>query len=100
MAKYHKVVNNEVVEYKTMDEDFFNNEFVDTTPGEWIKVEGDMFGVGLIYHDGEFKPKSPFASWSWDSVSTQWVAPTAYPTDGERYSWDEETTSWTQLDPQ
>jgi hypothetical protein len=56
-------------------------------------------GVGYTYdesRDAFIAPKS-FASWTLNETTCQWEAPVAYPTDGESYSWDEETTSWVPL---
>ena len=44
-----------------------------------------------------FIPNKPWASWTLNETTCQWEAPVAYPTDGESYSWDEETTSWVPL---
>ena len=34
------------------------------------------------------------ASWSWDSTSNLYVAPSNPPDDGQGYIWDEATTAW------
>ena len=34
------------------------------------------------------------ASWSWDSTSNLYVAPSNPPGDGQGYIWDEATTAW------
>ena len=53
-------------------------------------------GIGYTYDSGRdaFIPPKPFASWTLNETSCLWEAPVAYPTDGERYIWNEETTSW------
>ena len=43
--------------------------------------------------ENAFNAERP-ASWTWDEVSTTYVAPVAPPTDGFPYLWDEATTSW------
>ena len=45
-----------------------------------------------------FIPPKPFESWALDEATCQWEAPTPMPTDDKRYSWDEETTSWIEVD--
>jgi hypothetical protein len=35
-----------------------------------------------------------FASWVFDEITCSFKSPTSYPDDGQRYSWDEATTSW------
>lgn len=53
-------------------------------------------GIGYTYDSvrDAFIPPKPFASWLLNEDSCLWEAPVAMPTDGERYTWNEETTSW------
>ena len=53
-------------------------------------------GIGYSYDPvrDAFVPPKPFASWSLNETSCIWEPPVAYPTDGNAYSWNEETTSW------
>lgn len=55
-------------------------------------------GIGYTYQADidAFVPPQPYASWTLDD-NAQWQAPTAMPTDGKRYSWDEATTSWIEI---
>jgi hypothetical protein len=41
-----------------------------------------------------FIPPKPFPSWLLDEDTCRWEAPIPYPTDGERYTWDEAAQSW------
>ena len=53
-------------------------------------------GIGYTYDetlDAFIAPK-PFPSWVLNEESCVYEAPVAYPTDGEKYTWNEETTSW------
>ena len=53
-------------------------------------------GIGYTYdedRDAFIAPK-PFNSWILNETTCLWEAPTAYPDDGERYTWNETTTSW------
>jgi hypothetical protein len=36
----------------------------------------------------------PFPSWTLNQETGSWDSPVSCPTDGQRYYWDEETTSW------
>ena len=36
----------------------------------------------------------PFNSWVLNNTTCKWEAPTAYPSDGKPYVWDESSTSW------
>ena len=56
-------------------------------------------GIGYTYDEDKdaFIPKQPFNSWTLNEDTCQWEAPVAYPDDGKKYNWNEETTSWDEL---
>ena len=56
-------------------------------------------GIGFTYDETRdaFIPKQPFNSWTLNEDTCQWEAPVAYPDDGKRYNWNEETTSWDEI---
>ena len=51
-------------------------------------------GVGYEWDGVGFFAPQPYPSWTKDADTYLWNAPVAYPTDGERYSWNEETVAW------
>ena len=53
-------------------------------------------GIGYTYDRGrdEFIPPKPYNSWILNESTCRWEAPIPYPSDGQMYNWDEETTSW------
>jgi hypothetical protein len=53
-------------------------------------------GIGYTYDEDRdaFIPKKPFNSWILNEDTCLWNAPVTYPTDGERYSWNESTLTW------
>jgi hypothetical protein len=53
-------------------------------------------GIGYTYDFARdaFIPPKPFDSWTLNENSCLWEAPVAMPDDGQRYEWNEETTSW------
>lgn len=53
-------------------------------------------GIGYTYDSQRdaFIPPQPYPSWTLDEESCLWESPIPYPTDGESYIWNEETTSW------
>lgn len=57
-------------------------------------------GIGYTYdaQRDAFIPPKPYTSWVLNEEICQWSAPTPYPTDGNRYSWDESTISWTLVE--
>ena len=56
-------------------------------------------GIGFKYdqYRDAFIAKQPFNSWTLNEDTCQWEAPSAYPDDGKRYNWNEETTSWEEV---
>jgi len=101
MAHWAKVKSGKVVKVISADESFFET-FVDDSPGRWIETFKDrsqrvhFAGIGYNYDATAdvFYPTSPFSSWTLNTTSYVWEPPVAYPTDGEKYVWNEETTSW------
>lgn len=56
-------------------------------------------GLGYTYdydRDAFISPK-PFNSWVLNETSCLWEAPVPMPTDGKRYTWNEETVSWVEI---
>jgi hypothetical protein len=41
-----------------------------------------------------FVPPQPFASWVLEESTCRWQPPVAAPSDGNAYSWDEDSKSW------
>lgn len=56
-------------------------------------------GVGYTYDPDidAFVAPQPYASWILDPETAQWQAPIPYPTDGQRYAWNETTQTWDLL---
>jgi hypothetical protein len=123
MAHFAKVDQGIVVDVIVAENEFFEN-FIDTTPGEWIQCSYNTHGgvhynpetgepsddqskalrknypsVGFTYDfdkDAFIEPK-PYPSWILDEESCTWSAPVDHPMDG-LYRWDEDTTSWVLRD--
>jgi hypothetical protein len=60
------------------------------------KIRKNYAGIGYTYDATRdaFIPPQPFPSWVLNESTCLWDAPTPMPTDGQRYYWDEPTTSW------
>ena len=120
MASFAKIgLNNKVIEVLSVH----NNELLDSN-GVEQEVNGIDFltkltgwsiwkqtsynnnfrknhaGIGYTYDEDRdaFIPKKPYNSWILNETTCQWEAPVAMPDDGQRYSWNEETTSWDLVD--
>lgn len=122
MAHFAKVENGIVTNVIVAEQ-----EFIDTLPETetWIQTSYNTFGGvhydpetnepsadqskalrlnyagrGFIYDaelDAFYRPQ-PFDSWSLNTSTGLWEAPTAYPEDGNMYTWDEATTSWVAVE--
>lgn len=61
-------------------------------------------GIGYTFSDapewsaqgGAFIPPQPFPSWTLNTDTALWDAPTPMPEEGGPYTWDEDTTSWVE----
>jgi len=55
-------------------------------------------GIGYTYNESldAFVPPKPFASWTLNSETASWDAPTAMPDDGKFYHWEEGSLSWVE----
>ena len=61
-----------------------------------IPYRKNYAGIGYSYdeqRDAFISPK-PYESWILNEDTCLWEPPVPYPTDGERYLWNEETISW------
>jgi hypothetical protein len=53
-------------------------------------------GIGYTYDETRdaFIPPKPFNSWVLNEDTCLWNSPVAFPTDGEKYTWNESTLTW------
>jgi len=118
MSHFAKVVDGVVVNVIVAEQDY-----IDTLPEEetWIQtsyntrggvhydqetglssddqtqaLRGNYAGRGFVYdseHDAFYRPQ-PYSSWALNTTSFMWEPPVAYPTDGQKYNWNEESQTW------
>ena len=120
MSYYAKVKDGTVVNVISAKETFFD-DFVDNSPGQWIKTSYNTKGgihydpttgqpsqdqskslrknfasIGDLYDQtlDAFMPPKPFPSWTLDEATCLWEAPVPMPDDGKMYNWDEDSGSW------
>lgn len=108
MAHFAKVENGIVTqvivaEQDVIDSGLFGDGWVQTsynTRGgqhpEGRPLRKNYAGIGFTYDEQRdaFIPPKLHQSWSLNEESCLWEPPVPYPTDGQRYSWDEENQSW------
>jgi hypothetical protein len=120
MSHFAKVENGVVVqvivaEQDVIDSGIFGHGWVQTsynTHGgqhpEGRPLRKNYAGIGYTYdiEKDAFIPPKPFPSWLLNEETCLWNSPVPYPTDvgttenPKRYSWDETTTSWVELNDQ
>ena len=63
--------------------------------------ENFVVGIGYTYNNSTqaFTPPKPYPSWILNEQTNEWESPNPGPMDGNSYNWDEETTSWIQVQP-
>ena len=102
MAHFAKInKTNIVTDVIVAEQDFINSGKVGDS-FLWIQTSyngsfrKNYAGIGFQYdktRDAFIAPK-PFNSWLLNETTCRWEAPTAYPTDGERYIWNETAATW------
>jgi hypothetical protein len=62
-------------------------------------IRKNAAGAGYTYDPDRdaFIPPKTYPSWILDEQTCQWNPPIQYPSDGNRYEWDEQTTSWKEI---
>lgn len=114
MAHFAKVVDGIVTQVIVAEPEFFYT-FVDSSPGEWVQtsynthggvhanggtpLRKNYAGIGYTYDKQRdaFIPPKPYSKWVLNEQSCLWEAPTQYPNDGGRYTWDDDAGNWVLL---
>ena len=102
MSHFAKINSSNIVtEVIVAEQDFINSGAVGDS-FLWVQTSyngnfrKNYAAVGHTYDktkDAFIAPK-PYPSWTLVEDTCQWEAPVSYPTDGQSYSWDEDTTAW------
>jgi hypothetical protein len=123
MSHFAEINNNRIVQRVIVaDQDFIDsgavgdpNNWVQTSyntrggvhyapnshePDGGVALRKNYAGIGYTYdesRDAFIAPKN-YPSWILDNDTCRWNAPTPYPDDGKNYSWNEDTTSWKEIE--
>ena len=92
------------VEQEQLGVDFINKLY--NTRDVWKQtsynnnIRKNYADIGYQYDQTRdaFIPPKPFNSWTLNETTCLWESPVAYPTDGQRYAWNEETQQWDFVD--
>ena len=96
-----EVVSNDVAITEQTGIDFLRNLYNDQN-AQWFQtsynnnIRKNFAAIGYSYdqsRDAFIAPK-PFNSWILNEETCLWGAPVAYPDDDNKYTWNEETTTW------
>jgi hypothetical protein len=68
-------------------------------PDSGVALRKNYAGKGYTYDQTRdaFIAPQPFPSWLLDEDTCLWDAPIPRPDDGKMYRWDEDTTSWVEV---
>jgi hypothetical protein len=82
--------------YNTRGGIHYDSETGDPSTDQSKALRKNYAGIGYAYDAARdaFIPPQPFASWVLNEDTCLWEAPTPYPTDGEIYTWEEDTQQW------
>ena len=91
----------EGVETESVGAEFCRNLF----GGTWIQtsyngtIRKNYAGIGYTYDSQRdaFIPPRLFNSWVLNEDTCLWEPPVAYPNDGAKYRWNEETINWVEI---
>ena len=111
MAHYAKVEDGVVTQVIVAD----NKEWCETNlGGTWVQtsyntsggvnnrqggeaLHKNYAGIGYTWDGIGFAAPQPFPSWTKNSETYFWEAPTPKPVDDKFYRWDEDTTTWVEI---
>jgi hypothetical protein len=106
MSHFAEIDNDGIVKRVIVAEQDFINSGAVGDSFRWIQTSyNDNFrknyaGVGMTYdktRDAFISPK-PYSSWGLNEDTCRWEPPTALPDLDKEYSWDEDTTSWKEIE--
>lgn len=119
MSHFAKVENGKVVQVIVAEQDFIDSGVVghgwvqtsyntrgnvhygqDGQPDGGVALRGNYAGIGYTYDEANdvFYAPQPFPSWILNNQTWLWEAPVPYPNDDKLYRWDEDTTSWVEVE--
>jgi hypothetical protein len=117
MSHFAKVENGTVTEVIVAEQDFINSGAVGN-PMDWVQtsyntrngvhygqdgnpdggtaMRGNYAGIGYVYDSTNdvFYIPQPHPSWTLNTTTWTWEAPTPMPADGKSYVWDEPSSNW------
>ena len=98
------VHNNELLDSNGVEQEANGIDFLTKLTGWsiWVQtsynnnIRKNHAGIGYTYDEDRdaFIPKKPYNSWILNETTCLWEAPVALPDTENRYTWNEEITTW------
>jgi hypothetical protein len=95
-----EVVSNDIATTEQAGIEFLQNLYNDRATWKQTSYNGNIrrnfAGIGWKYDQtiDAFISPQPYPSWTLNETTCVWEAPVAYPTDGQRYTWNETNQTW------
>ena len=105
MSHFAEINNDGVVQRVIVAEQDFINSGAVGDSFLWVQTSYNnnfrkqFAGIGYTYDKtkDKFISPQPYPSWALDD-NDDWQPPTAMPSDGKKYYWDEPSTSWKEVE--
>ena len=65
--------------------------------GGKLPIHKNYAGIGYTFDGIGFAAPQPYPSWTMNTTTYLWEAPTPMPVDDKFYRWDEDTTAWVEV---
>ena len=63
-----------------------------------VALHKNYAGIGYTFDGTGFAAPQPYPSWTKNSTTYLWNAPTPMPTDGKKYKWVEANLAWEEIE--
>tara|TARA_B100000214_G_scaffold374323_1_gene356745 strand:- start:408 stop:755 length:348 start_codon:yes stop_codon:yes gene_type:complete len=98
------VVSNDIATTEQAGIDFLNDLYGSRDVWKQTFIDGsqrkNFAGIGYTYNQNKdaFISPQPYPSWILNEDTCIWEAPQEYPDDDKKYLWNEQTTSWKEIE--
>lgn len=95
-----KLLNSSQIEDENLGIQYLKSIYGEST--NWVqtsynhKFRGRMASIGLIYDSNLdiYMSQKKYPSWTYSEEFKDFIPPTPYPFDGDKYEWDEDNKLW------
>lgn len=90
--QYYARITNGIVDNVIVDD----GHYVSGQPDKWVRVEGELPGIGYIFDGIKFTPPKPYPSWILSENDSEWLPPVPLPDEEHVYLWNEDKKNWVE----